>query len=517
MIQPLSPFFSSKHQHLDDAHTAHPPLFDASTIRQIETLALTHVLPHETSLMQRAGYATARLAQACYPHASNILIIAGKGNNGADAIAAATYLKKMGKNVHLLWLGSPEQASQDTLKAFQIAQAAQLSLHPYSQETTAHIGAQSFDLIIDGLLGIGLNASKSLSDESIHLITVINRLKAPCIAIDAPSGLITATGSTHTHAVRAQHTLTFLAAKPGLFTAQGREYCGHIWLDTLGIKPYTSTPSAYLYSPTSNITPRAHNAHKGTFGDVAIIGGASGMTGAAILAARAAMKAGAGRTYLSLLDNEHRNIPAQLDINAPEIMFRPINQLSFKQSIIACGCGGGTQVKAWLPQLLHECPRLVLDADALNAIATDKELQQQLQTRKTRNLATIITPHPLEAARLLQTSPEEIQNDRLNAAQKLANLFNCTCVLKGSGTITATPAQTPYINSSGNAALATAGSGDVLCGWLAGCWSATHKQQENQPHHLAAQCVWEHGHAADRWVKTGHYGALPASTLTQWI
>lgn len=456
--------------------TAPIPLYTTSAIRQIEAQAISARQSHETTLMQRAGYALYRLVQACYPYAHNILIMAGKGNNGGDAIVAATHLKQKGKQVYLIWLGNTKQASIDTQEAIQIAQKHQITLYPYTPEITSetinNISKQGIDLIIDGLLGIGLDASKPLSDNYVQLIILMNQLHAPVIAVDVPSGLIAQTGAIHTQAVHASHTLTFLAAKSGLFTAQGREYCGQIWLDTLDIQPPTLPPCGYLYAPSSCASPRAHNTHKGSFGDVSIIGGAPGMVGAALLAARAALKAGAGRAFISLLENEHNTIPFALDFSCPELMFRPISQLSFKQNTIVCGCGGGLQVKNWLPQLLHECPRLVLDADALNAIAASKTLQQQLQARKASGFATILTPHPLEAARLLQTTSEDIQNNRMHFAALLANTFECTCVLKGSGSITATPGQLPFINSSGNAALATAGSGDVLAGWLGGRWSA---------------------------------------------
>lgn len=518
MIQLLLPFAAHQHAHFI-------PLFNTETTRQVEAQALSNALPHETSLMQRAGHITARLAQACYPHAGNILIIAGTGNNGGDAIVAATHLKQMGKNVHLIWLGNAERASNDTLQAVQAAHHAQLTLHPYTPETLPHLPEQNFDLIIDGLFGIGLSVQKPLSEESIQLISFINQSYAPVIAIDIPSGLMVDTGVRHTHAVKADHTLTFLTAKPGLFTADGREYCGHIWLDNLQTapSPLFIGACAYLYMPQKDTSTRPHNTHKGTFGDVGIIGGATGMTGAALLAGRAAIKAGAGRVYLSILDSEHHTAYLPVDLQCPELMFRPVNQLSFKQSTIACGCGGGVQIMGWLPQILHECPRLVLDADALNAIAASKDLQQQLSARKAMGLDTIITPHPLEAARLLKITSEEIQSNRLYFAGQLAKQFECTCILKGSGSITATPQQTQFINSSGNAALATAGSGDVLSGWIAGRWSATHQLKSAlrtfnyNLHKLTAQWVWEHGNAADRWVSEGHCGAIPASSLIQWI
>ncbi|MGL4667279.1 MAG: NAD(P)H-hydrate epimerase, partial [Saezia sp.] len=416
-------------------------LFDTPTLRQIEADAITQLALHETSLMQRAGDSIARLTLACYPHAQRILIIAGKGNNGGDAIVAAVQLQQKGRQVHLVWLGHTEKVSADTLQAVQAAQQSQLPLHPYSPDALTHLATQHFDLIIDGLFGIGLSIKKPLDDDSKAVISFINQSNAPVIAIDTPSGLIVENGSAHSHVVKADHTLTFLAAKPGLFTANGREYCGHIWLDTLDIPPHNFAPCAHLYMPphiakrlyiecaktsyrqcysttkrvdkainhkslSYNTFSRPQNTHKGSFGDVSIIGGAPGMVGAALLAGRAAIKAGAGKAYLSLLANEQSPTPLTLDAQCPELMFRQPDQLSLEQSTLACGCGGGTQIAQWLPQILQECPRLVLDADALNAIAANKDLQQQLQIRKSMGLDTILTPHPLEAARLLEISSD---------------------------------------------------------------------------------------------------------------
>ncbi|MEO6291122.1 MAG: NAD(P)H-hydrate dehydratase, partial [Burkholderiaceae bacterium] len=238
-------------------------------------------------------------------------------------------------------------------------------------------------------------------------------------------------------------------------------------------------------------------------------GGAPGMTGAAVLAARAALHAGAGRVFVALLDG----CSLLVDPLQPELMFRHPDAVNVRESTVVCGCGGGDAVRGVLPLLLSQAPRLVLDADALNAIATDSALQTQLAARVGRmardHFATILTPHPLEAARLLACSTGQVQANRLQAARQLADKFQCTIVLKGAGSIIAAPGQVLGINLSGNAKLATAGTGDVLAGMigavLAGCQTAF------QAACIATHC---HGQAANDWPADQ---TLTASQLAQRI
>jgi len=221
-----------------------------------------------------------------------------------------------------------------------------------------------------------------------------------------------------------------------------------------------------------HLRQRRHAEHKGSFGDVAIVGGATGMAGAALLAARSAHAAGAGRVFLELLDLEAATLVA--DFERPELMLRPGWSRGAAATVelctVVCGCGGGEAVRAVLPRLVGLVSRLVLDADALNAVATDTALRTVLAARASRDRETILTPHPLEAARLLATTTQAVQADRLGAAKALAERYRCTVVLKGSGSIVATPGEVPRICASGNASLATAGTGDVLAGWIAGRW-----------------------------------------------
>ncbi|WOP16451.1 NAD(P)H-hydrate dehydratase [Ottowia sp. SB7-C50] len=308
---------------------------------------------------------------------------------------------------------------------------------------------------------------------------------------------------------RERHTLTLLTVKPGLFTGQGRDACGTLWFQDLGVHSDDGVPPTAMLCGAPGASPRPHASHKGSFGDVAVIGGVSNasrgasMAGAALLAASAALHGGAGRVYVGLLGDGGPT----LDVVQAELMFRRPDELPLDAMTVVCGCGGGDAVRDALPAVLQAAARLVLDADALNAIAQDTALQAALTARAARGQATVLTPHPLEAARLLATDTRHVQADRLRAAQTLATRFACVTVLKGSGSVIAAPDELPRINATGNARLATPGSGDVLAG-LTGARMAGGMPAFD----AACAAVYHHGLIADGWPADR---ALTASALAR--
>jgi hydroxyethylthiazole kinase-like uncharacterized protein yjeF len=242
------------------------------------------------------------------------------------------------------------------------------------------------------------------------------------------------------------------------------------------------------------LTGRAHAQHKGSFGNVAVIGGARGMVGAALLAARAALAAGAGRVYVAALGlRDDAFDPART-----ELMLRPLQALlepsALSSCTAVCGCGAGESARDWLAPVVHHAARLVLDADALNALAVEPALRQAVRARAARGQPTVVTPHPLEAARLLGRDASAVQADRLGAARALASELSACVVLKGSGTVIMAAGECPRINPTGDARLATAGTGDVLAGWLGGLWTQ-HDDAAGAAIAAAAGAVWLHGHA----------------------
>lgn len=506
-------------------------LYDIATTRGIEQRAQAD--SPEPSLMQRAGLATARLALALAPHARHIWVACGPGNNGGDGFEAAHVLQQLGKAVTLTWTGHGLANAQQPKDALQ----ARLRAHASGLQISAQPPAQ-FDLAIDALLGIGgmlkpASPSSALMTHWLQQMGVAMLQGSRVLCIDVPTGLDADSGVMRGLAVNSRpqladhinlrHTLSLLTLKPGLFTADGRDWAGQIWLDDLRVaNPVDILPCAVLQG--RDILQAAqhrgpHASHKGSYGDVAILGGEtfaahlndglsgsghSSMAGAALLAARAALHAGAGRVYVALLGAGG----PLCDPVQPELMFRRPQALDFAQQVLVCGCGGGQSIREHLPAVLLGAKKLVLDADALNAIAEDATLQAMLMTRAARGDPTILTPHPLEAARLLKISTAEVQADRRGAAQTLAEKLSCVVLLKGSGSVIAAPGQTTVINHSGNAWLATAGTGDVLAGLVGAAmargldaWTA------------ATQSCFKHGEVADEWPR--RESSLTASRLAE--
>ncbi|HSW22300.1 MAG TPA: NAD(P)H-hydrate dehydratase, partial [Burkholderiaceae bacterium] len=440
------------------------PLHLATACRAIEQAAAAQLPPH--TLMARAGEAVARLAMALAPHAQTIEVWCGPGNNGGDGFVAASLLRAWGKETRLVVVGDPARTPDDARHAWQRAQDAGVPVLAAMPERV------QADLALDALLGLGVN--RALDGALAAAVNRLNDSSCPVLAVDVPSGLASDSGVVQGVAVRAAHTLALLALKPGLFTAHGRDHAGRVWFDDLGVTATASVVElAGCDAALALSAPRLHAQHKGSFGDAVVIGGASGMVGAAVLAARAALAAGAGRVYVGLLAAAEA---AWFEPAHPELMSRTMAQLlvpaALDDATVVCGCGGGAAVREVLPTVLHRARRLVLDADGLNTIAGDAGLARALRARAGRDLATVLTPHPLEAARLSDTGSHEVQAARLQAAQRLAESMQCTVLLKGSGSIVATPGHTTSINPTGDARLGTAGSGDVLAGWIGGLWAA---------------------------------------------
>lgn len=486
------------------------PLFDVSTTRAIEQAAQAAQPPH--TLMARAGLAVARLARALAPHARSVWVACGPGNNGGDGLVAATHLHHMlraGKDrsgVVVTLCTDPARLPTDAAWAYR--QALDAGVHIATAPPAA------FDIAIDALLGIG-----RLRPPTGPLAQHLERLQqsnATVLCVDLPSGLDADTGR-HCLGPRPQplpglrHTLSLLTLKPGLFTADGRDQAGTVWLDDLGTTLDAKTPPcAWLHIPCAGNRPQqSHASHKGSRGDVLVLGGQDiadqgiGMTGAAVLAARAALHAGAGRVYLGLPGATTERPGTGWDPVCPELMVRLWSAIResdlLAQTSVVCGCGGGQAIAAILPQALQQAPSLVLDADALNTIAGNGELQAAVRARHVQGLTTVLTPHPLEAARLLGTHTNAIMDNRLAAAKAIGERFAAICVLKGSGTVVSAPGLAPRINSSGNAALATAGTGDVLAGMLGAALAQHRPDTQDDTLATVADTVHHHGWLADRW------------------
>jgi len=481
------------------------PLLSVAATRHLETHAAADRPPH--ALMQRAGLATARLALAVRPSARRIWVAAGPGNNGGDGLEAALHLQRTGKDVTVSLL-SVGRLPPDAAAA--LARARDAGVRIVSQGLPPSDWG-IHDLAIDALLGIG--TTRAPAGALLLAIEALNASLAPVLAVDVPSGLNADRGTRFESApaVRARWTLSLLSLKPGLFTAEGRDHVGQVWFDDLGVASRDAEPAARLLTDVDALWPqRSHAQHKGSFGDLWVVGGAPGMAGAVLLAASAGLVGGAGRIFIVPLDP---SLPGCTP-GRPELMHRATDVLRradtlLEQATVVAGCGGGESIREILPALLPRAGRLVLDADALNAVATDPALQRQLALRSARGRDTVLTPHPLEAARLLGCTAADVQADRLKAASSLARLRRAVVVLKGSGTVIATADGPPWLSATGNAALASAGTGDVLAGWLGGLWA-----QGLEGSAAARLAVFSHGAAADEWAAgTTHAAPLVAHSL----
>ena len=463
------------------------PVYRTDEIRRIEELARSSI--DGPTLMERAGAAAAELACALVDGTrAPVLILAGPGNNGGDAFVVARHLKESWQRVSVVFTGDRAKLSGDASAAFEAWQAA-------GGETLTQLAdgaARDAGLIVDGLFGIGLE--RDLAGGYPELVGAINESGTLVLALDIASGLHADTGRVLGCSIRAQHTATFIALKPGLLTLDGPDHCGHLHVRDLGLDLAALLPPRGMVIGSNvlgGVLPqRPLNSHKGTFGSVGILGGAAGMSGAALLAGRAALELGAGRVYLGFLD---ANAPS-LDPLRPELMLRDAEEV-FAMKELSCivlgpGMSQSSAARNCVERALAVDVPLVIDADALNLIGTDKDLQQACRTR---SAATVITPHPAEAARLVAEPTSEIQQDRVASALILAQRYRAITVLKGVGSIVALPDGSFDINTSGNPGLASAGMGDVLSGMIGALIG-----QGAEPAAATYAGVHLHGLAADR-------------------
>jgi hydroxyethylthiazole kinase-like uncharacterized protein yjeF len=465
------------------------PVFLTRQIRDIEKAVLGG--PAAPPLMLHAGIAVAKLAREMLgDRGKRVLVLAGPGNNGGDAFIAARQLKEWWIDVTVVCAGTVGKLPADArsaLNSWMDAGGTTLESIP---------GGIRFDLIVDGLFGIGLQ--RPLENQMADLVDRVNASGVDVLAIDIPSGLHADSGRILGRAIRARRTLTFIGMKAGLLTLDGPDCAGNIQLDTLGIDlPELKSPRGQRIETSliaSTLPARRRNSHKGTFGNVGILGGAPGMVGAALLAGRAALKLGAGRVYAGLFAES-----PTVDLLQPELMLRLAQDVLKIDALdcLAAGPGLGESQAAQhalAAAIAHRAP-LVLDADALNLLAAHPKLQQAVAGRGS---ATILTPHPAEAGRLLGTSTATIQHDRIASACALAQRYNAAVVLKGNGSICAQVDGDWYINTSGNPGMAAAGMGDVLTGIIAAIVA-----QGGEPNLSLLAGVHLHGLAADRLVAAG--------------
>ena len=407
------------------------------------------------TLMRRAGTFAAKWLDERLP-CPHVTVLAGPGNNGGDAIVCACELKRLGHTVQLVMPGGePKTELAREMLADWIALGGTVISDPYMTEKA--------DAVVDGLFGTGLK--RPITGDYLDAILWFNERQCFRLALDVPSGLHSETGHWvgTMPGITADATVTFLSAKSGLYMNEGVDAAGAVVVSELDVSVPLTRLGLIEYSDFDHICqPRPKFSHKGTFGHVAVVGGAEGHIGAALLSARAALRMGAGTVTVELLTPN----AMMVDPVAPELMFSstPLDFSRFTAAVIGPGLGQSAAAKARLEAALASNIPLVLDADALNLIAGDKAL---LTTLLHRTVATVLTPHEAEGARLLKVTPQIIQSDRVNAVRDIALQTGAITVLKGPGTLIAMRSSRTWLSPYATASLATAGSGDVLSGMIA--------------------------------------------------
>lgn len=487
----------------EETHELPHSLFSAEQVRELDRIAIEVEGIPGLELMERAGAAAFGELRNRWPLFKVVGVLCGAGNNGGDGFVLARLAHEAGYEVTVWQLGESELGGSAS-SAREKMEAAGLNTKVFDREA---FSVQ--EILVDGLFGIGLKEEvKSHWREAIEVINVAHELGARVLSLDIPSGLHADTGNVLGAAVDADCCITFIGLKSGLFTGQGPDFCGELIFNDLGVPPkvYDRVSPAVQRLDFSNIEstipPRKPAANKGQFGHVLVVGGDLGMSGAARLAGEASARVGAGLVSIAT----HIKHAAVLNANVPELMCHGVDDLEslmpllHRASVAAIGPGLGRD--EWGQSLFSNLQKiklpLVVDADALNLLA--------LKPVKRDNW--ILTPHPGEAARLLEKTVDEIQSDRIAAATEIQKKYGGVVVLKGAGTVVLDAEGDIGICSEGNPGMASGGVGDVLTGVIVGLLA------QGVPLSQAARLgVCLHARAGDLAAREGQRGLLASDLL----
>ncbi len=500
----------------------------AKEMRSIDERATTEFGIPSLILMENAGRGICDVIEEYFElEGLKVLIVAGKGNNGGDGFVIARHLKNRGAVVTTILLANKKEIKGDARTNLEILERSGIEVKTVTEPATLKSKMKEMktvDLVVDAIFGTGFSGKpEGIFKEAIKLI---NQTESFVVAVDLPSGVSAEDGSAQGDAVEADVTVTMCLLKRGHFLYPARSLCGDIWVGDIGI-PYhkiESEGTLFLLTDTeiqSLLPTRPPAGHKGTFGKVLVIAGSRGYTGAAALTSLAALKIGAGLVRLGIPEplanpletklTEVVKIP--LAATAAETFALPgydrIAELLADSDVLALGPGIGVhpETKKLVEKILVNAKiPVVLDADGINALAGKTELFAKIKA------PLVISPHPGELSRLINQTADEIDKDRIEVAQKTAQVFNTFLVLKGAPTVIADPSGTAFINPTGNSGLASGGSGDVLTGFIAGLIA-----QGLTPLAAAKVGVYLHGVCADQAVEDKTEYALIASDLLDYL
>ncbi|NLS44950.1 MAG: NAD(P)H-hydrate dehydratase [Firmicutes bacterium] len=478
-------------------------------MRKIDRSAIEVIGIPGIILMENAGKAVADTIKKLLSDIKNprVCIFAGKGNNGGDGFVIARHLVNAQVRVKTFLLCDAGEVQGDARVNLDILTGMGIEVEELRADglPTAKIAVSMSDLTVDAVFGTGFRGD--IDGYTSRIIDIINKSGRPVVAVDVPSGLDSSTGKVGLKCVRATHTITFGLPKAGLFLYPGADYVGELTIADIGLPRFLLTDNNLKLNLSTadiirqRIPPRYEDSHKGTFGKVFVIAGSPNMAGAAVLASTAALKSGAGIVTLGVPIGLHGIMNSKLT----EVMIRGLPEtesgsISLQaQSLLdgisrdasALAVGPGLSTHSETAQLVRNIIMMtsvptVVDADGINALAQDTAGLRGARA------PIILTPHPGEMARLTGLSIQEIKEDRLDVARQTASQFGKIIVLKGARTIIADPSGVTYINPTGNSGMATAGSGDVLTGIIAGFLA-----QGMDPLAAAISGVYVHGLAGD--------------------
>ncbi len=479
-------------------------LYTAAQTRELDRCAIEqHGIPG-IRLMQRAADAACSGLFGKWPRPRQLQVLCGTGNNGGDGYLVAAMAHLRGVPVSVLQLGDPTRITGDALMAREQALAEGVSIAPFDSGAIAADG-----VLVDAMLGTGLGGDiRGVYEQAVM---AVNNSGLPVMAIDIPSGLCADTGRCLGGAVRADLTVTFIGRKRGLFTLDGPDYVGELLFADLGVpdEVYKSLPADAAVPDLSplleGLAPRLGTAHKGLFGTVLVVGGDHGMGGAAMLAAEAALRSGAGLVRAA---TRREHVSAMI-ARRPEIMAVGVDSgqtlVPLVEGADVLVVGPGLGQSAWSEQLLQAAVAskkpMVLDADGLNLLAGGR-ICESLQRSN-----WVLTPHPGEAARLLGLDNAAVQADRFAAVRALQVRCGGVALLKGNGTLV-TDGTRLLLSRYGNPGMASGGMGDVLSGIIGALMA---QQLPLLDAAVLGACL--HGAAADRAARRGQRGLVATDLM----
>jgi NAD(P)H-hydrate epimerase len=501
-------------------------LVTAAEMRELDRRAIEEVGIPSLVLMENAGRSTYQILRREFPDPDGeVAVLAGRGNNGGDGFVVARYLAQAGEPVAVFLLGRRDQVRGDARVNLDILAHHGLEVIEVSEESqlnpVVHRLARA-GLIVDALLGTGLD--KPVQGLLAALIDKVNHLRPPVLAVDIPTGLSADTGAVLGAAMQAEVTVTYGWPKIGQILDPGRDYVGRLWRVDLGIPPELADQAPLELAEAREmrelIPPRPFGSHKGTFGHLFVLAGSEGKTGAAALASLGGLRAGAGLVTLgiaaSLNDIMEVKLTEAMTLPLPEApgvralglkALEPILAFAEGCDALALGPGLGThpETQELVRRLVRQLPQpLVVDADGVNAIAGDAACLTGAAGPR------LLTPHPGEMARLLGASTPEVQGRRLEVGRETAAKYRAVVVLKGAQTLVAAPDGRVSLNPTGNPALASGGSGDVLTGLIGGFLA-----QKLSSWDAARLGVYLHGLSADYFAAQYGPRSLVAGDLIE--